>query len=99
MKNKKTRAFLKWAGGKYSLSEKIVALLPNAEKLVEPFVGAGSVFLNSNFDKYHLNDINPDLIDLYKILKSKPQQYVSDAKQLFVKTNNSESAYYSLRKR
>lgn len=99
MKNKKTRAFLKWAGGKYSLSEKIVALLPNAEKLVEPFVGAGSVFLNSNFDKYHLNDINPDLIDLYKILKSKPQQYVSDAKQLFIKTNNSESAYYSLRKR
>jgi DNA adenine methylase len=99
MKNKKTRAFLKWAGGKYSLSEQIVALLPNAEKLVEPFVGAGSVFLNSNFDKYHLNDINPDLIDLYKILKSKPQQYVNDAKQLFVKTNNSESAYYSLRKR
>lgn len=99
MKNKKTRAFLKWAGGKYSLSEQIVDLLPSAEKLVEPFVGAGSVFLNSDFEKYHLNDINPDLIDLYNILKRKPQQYITDAKQLFVATNNNDTAYYALRVR
>lgn len=99
MKNKKTRAFLKWAGGKYSLSEQIVGLLPDASKLVEPFVGAGSIFLNSDYEKYHLNDINPDLIDLYNILKSTPQKYIEDARALFVPANNAEAAYYSLRKR
>ena len=43
--NKKNRAFLKWAGGKYTLTEQINARLPEAKRLIEPFVGAGSVFL------------------------------------------------------
>ena len=62
---KKNRAFLKWAGGKYSLVEHIQARLPQANKLIEPFVGAGSVFLNTQYKRYLLNDINPDLINLY----------------------------------
>lgn len=41
---KKQRAFLKWAGGKYGLVEDIQRHLPEGRKLVEPFVGAGSVF-------------------------------------------------------
>ncbi|WP_100658021.1 Dam family site-specific DNA-(adenine-N6)-methyltransferase [Alteromonas flava] len=97
MKNKKTRAFLKWAGGKYSLAERIVNLLPEAEKLIEPFVGAGSVFLNSDFEKYHLNDINPDLINLYTTLKRRPQTFINDARRLFTDQNNTDAAYYALR--
>ena len=46
---KKQRAFLKWAGGKYGLVEDIQRHLPEARKLVEPFVGAGSVFLNTDY--------------------------------------------------
>ena len=97
MKNKKTRAFLKWAGGKYSLTEQIQALLPEAERLMEPFVGAGSVFLNSEFEHYYLNDINPDLISLYKILKRKPQQFIHDARRYFTPDTNVDTAYYALR--
>ncbi|WP_176167458.1 DNA adenine methylase, partial [Salmonella enterica] len=41
---KKNRAFLKWAGGKYPLLDDIKRHLPKGECLVEPFVGAGSVF-------------------------------------------------------
>ncbi|HHU7288263.1 TPA: DNA adenine methylase, partial [Escherichia coli] len=44
---KKNRAFLKWAGGKYPLLDDIKRHLPKGECLVEPFVGAGSVFLNT----------------------------------------------------
>ena len=58
---KKKRAFLKWAGGKYALIESIAQYLPTGKVLVEPFVGAGSVFLNTDFDAYLLADINPDL--------------------------------------
>lgn len=66
---KKQRAFLKWAGGKYSLVEDIQRHLPEARELVEPFVGAGSVFLNTDFERYLLADINPDLINFYNLLK------------------------------
>ena len=94
---KKNRAFLKWAGGKYSLIEEINSRLPRGKKLIEPFVGAGSVFLNTNFDRYLLNDVNPDLIALYNIVKRRPVTFVKDAKRLFVPKNNDKTHYYGLR--
>lgn len=95
--NKKNRAFLKWAGGKYNLTEQINARLPEAKRLIEPFVGAGSVFLNSDFDEYLLNDINADLIEMYKIIKRRPKQFIKDAKYYFQPKFNNADAYYQLR--
>lgn len=97
MNNKKTRAFLKWAGGKYALIEQIKAHLPEGKKLVEPFVGAGSVFLNTDFDSYLLCDINADLINLYKILKSTPDRYIAEAEKMFSACNNHADKYYDYR--
>ena len=94
---KKQRAFLKWAGGKYGLVEDIQRHLPPARKLVEPFVGAGSVFLNTNYDHYLLADINPDLINLYNLLKERPEEYISEAKRWFVAENNRKEAYLDIR--
>lgn len=97
--NKKNRAFLKWAGGKYTLTEQINARLPKAKRLIEPFVGAGSVFLNSDYEEYILNDINPDLIEMYKIIKRKPKQFILDAKVYFQDEYNQEDVYYQLREK
>ena len=97
MMQKKNRAFLKWAGGKYSLVEQIQARLPQANKLIEPFVGAGSVFLNTSYKRYLLNDINPDLINLYTLLKAQPDALVNDVRNLFSAANNDEARYYALR--
>lgn len=94
---KKQRAFLKWAGGKYGLVEDIQRHLPPARKLVEPFVGAGSVFLNTDYDNYLLADINPDLINLYNLLKERPEEYISEAKRWFVAENNRKEAYLDIR--
>ncbi|WP_319553230.1 Dam family site-specific DNA-(adenine-N6)-methyltransferase [Vibrio sp.] len=94
---KKQRAFLKWAGGKYGLVEDIQRHLPAARKLVEPFVGAGSVFLNTDYDQYLLADINPDLINLYNLIKARPEEYISEAKRWFVAENNRKEAYLSIR--
>jgi len=94
---KKNRAFLKWAGGKYSLVEHIQARLPQANKLVEPFVGAGSVFLNTQYKRYLLNDINPDLINLYNFLKLQPDALIHDARRFFTASHNDEKMYYALR--
>ncbi|WP_392561002.1 Dam family site-specific DNA-(adenine-N6)-methyltransferase [Orbus sturtevantii] len=94
---KKQRAFLKWAGGKYTLIEKITQYLPKGDLLIEPFVGAGTVFLNTNYERYILADINQDLISLFNIIKKQPTQFIEDAKLLFTKHNNQASAYYELR--
>ncbi|MEH6532637.1 MAG: adenine-specific DNA-methyltransferase [Photobacterium frigidiphilum] len=94
---KKHRAFLKWAGGKYSLVEEIQRHLPPARKLVEPFVGAGSVFLNTDFEQYLLADINPDLINLYNILKDDPEKYIEDVRKLFTPEFNQKEEYLKIR--
>ena len=94
---KKTRAFLKWAGGKYALVDSITARLPQGRVLVEPFVGAGSVFLNTDYEAYLLADINPDLIDFYNLLKSAPEAVIQQARALFCPVNNQRDAYFELR--
>lgn len=94
---KKQRAFLKWAGGKFKLIEALAEYLPEGERLVEPFVGAGSVFLNTNYSRYLLCDINHDLINLYKIVQKEPDRYIEAAKALFVPEMNDKEAYYKIR--
>lgn len=93
----RSRPFLKWAGGKYELVSKIQEYLPDSKVLIEPFIGAGSVFLNTDYDNYILNDINSDLINLFKTIQSDAEQFVNDAKILFSDSFNSEDKYYSLR--
>jgi len=94
----KNRAFLKWAGGKYGLSDVIAKMLPKGDHLIEPFVGAGSIFLNTDYAKYTLNDINQDLINLYKILQDKPDTFIKDVNLLFNVAHNQSDTYYQLRK-
>ena len=43
----------KMGRGKYSLVEEIAERLPDGRVLLEPFVGAGSVFLNTDYDAYN----------------------------------------------
>ncbi|GAL59327.1 adenine-specific DNA-methyltransferase [Pseudescherichia vulneris] len=94
---KKNRAFLKWAGGKYPLLDDIKKHLPPGECLIEPFVGAGSVFLNTDFSRYILADINSDLIGLYNIVKTRTDEYVLNARELFTPQHNHAEVYYRLR--
>lgn len=94
---KKQRSFLKWAGGKLALVDKIKPHLPEGDRLIEPFVGAGAVFLNTQYSSYLLADINQDLISLFNIVKKKPITFIRDAQDFFhPKTNHSE-AFYRIR--
>ncbi|MET1256899.1 Dam family site-specific DNA-(adenine-N6)-methyltransferase [Aliikangiella maris] len=96
MSNQPTRPFLKWAGGKYRLLEKLTPHLAG-KKLIEPFVGSGAVFLNLNFERYLLGDINPDLINLYQCLKKERGQFIRYARSFFIPENNSQAAYLAFR--
>jgi DNA adenine methylase len=96
---KNIRPFLKWPGGKYRLLGKILDHLPQGKTLIEPFVGGGAVFLNSDYSGYLLNDANQDLITLYQLLKKEGVSFIETCKPYFTKKNNSEKRYYVLRKK
>jgi DNA adenine methylase len=65
------RSPLFYVGDKYKLIEEIRQYFPNhIRKLVEPFVGGGSVFMNVNAEQYFLNDIDKNVIAIHKMLCS-----------------------------
>ncbi|QLB21118.1 DNA adenine methylase [Vespertiliibacter pulmonis] len=94
----KQRPFLKWAGGKYRLIDDISRYLPKKTCLVEPFVGAGSVFLNTDFERYILADINPDLINLFNVVKHDVESYIEAVRKIFLHPQaNTDFFYYEQR--
>lgn len=60
------RSPLKWAGGKREVVPELRKHLPKAKYLIEPFVGGGSVFMNTDYDRYVLCDSNAALINFYR---------------------------------
>lgn len=93
------RSALKWAGGKKKVINDIASMLPTKGKkrLVEPFVGGGSVFLNLDFDEYLLIDMNQDLISLFNLIKNQSTQFILDAEKFFNSANNQQEKYYQFR--
>ncbi|WP_236851811.1 DNA adenine methylase [Candidatus Sodalis pierantonius] len=57
--------------------------------LVEPFVGGATVFLDTDYHRYVLADINPDLINFYQTVVDSPESVMKVARQLFKHSNNS----------
>ena len=79
-----SKPFLKWAGGKYTQLADLFVHIPAGKRLIEPFVGGGSVFLNSEkHADYLLADVNPDLINLYQMLAVVPDEVELKARWMF----------------
>lgn len=92
-----TRPFLKWAGGKFRLLDRLLPALPAGRRLVEPFAGSGAVFLNAAFGAFLLCDLNPDLIALYRTLGREKGRFITAARGLFIPENNTPEAFSRLR--
>lgn len=91
------KPFLKWAGNKYRLIDRIQRLLPPGSRLLEPFTGSGAVFLNTDYDRYLLTDNNPDLINIYQRLKDEGQDFIKYCKRFFSDRTNTPENYYRWR--
>ncbi len=92
-----TRPFLKWAGNKYPLVERIRSLMPPGQRCIEPFVGSAALFLNTTYASYIIGDANPDLINVYQLLYTNPDAVIAASRALFIPPNNVEQQYYVLR--
>jgi len=59
-----------WIGGKRRLAKTILPLFPEHRCYVEPFAGAAALlFAKEESSVEVLNDINGELINLYRVLK------------------------------
>jgi DNA adenine methylase len=92
--------FLKWAGGKFKLIDKITGQFPScpSTRYIEPFVGAGALALNVNgFSEVVINDNNADLINVWMMIQNQPEDLIKQCQQYFSGSCNNETEYYRIR--
>lgn len=89
------KPYLKWVGGKTRVLDQLLPHLQTGKRLVEPFVGSGAVFINTNYDEYLLCDFNEDLINLHIAVRDNLKRTVKDTKELF--KHNNPVQYYKFR--
>ncbi len=96
MKNIMLAPILKWLGGNRQLLTTINSLLP--EKIttyVEPFVGGGALLFDLQPKRAIINDLNEDLINVYKVVKNNPEELLKLLEEHNEKNN--EEYYYKIR--
>lgn len=98
-----TKPFLKWAGNKYRIIEKVRgAVLAHASgqtKFIEPFGGSGSVAINL-WDVFQIRiygEYNQDLADLMAHVQGRTSELKDEIGRLFTPANNDQDVYYELR--
>ena len=71
----KIKPFVKWAGGKTQLIKKLDEHFPSFRgTYYEPFLGGGAVFFHLQPERAVLGDSNEELINLFQMIKEKPQE-------------------------
>lgn len=89
--------FVKWAGGKRQLLDKILERTPNKyETYYEPFIGGGAVLFHLKPAKAVINDTNEQLVNVYRQLQKDPSAVVRKIKSLDKATCDQEY-YLSMR--
>lgn len=66
---------IKWPGGKDKELKYILPNAPQFERFIEPFVGGGSVFMGIEADKYFINDLSTELIELYHCIETTDKDF------------------------
>lgn len=72
------RTFIKWEGNKSKYIKKIEPFIPDFDgTYIEPFIGSGAVFLKVQPKKWIINDLNSDLINIWKLVKNNPDYLIN----------------------
>ncbi|HCJ7364065.1 DNA adenine methylase [Enterobacter hormaechei] len=84
---------LKWAGNKTAIMSELKKHLPAGPRLVEPFAGSCSVMMATDYPYYLVADINPDLINLYQVIKEDVNSFIHLVERIFSKFTTEEDYY------
>lgn len=75
--NNQASPMVPWVGGKRRLAPQILPLLPEHSCYVEPFAGAAALFFAKDPVKVEvLNDVNGDLVSLYRVVQHHLDEFV-----------------------
>ena len=67
----KPKPFIKWAGGKQSLCDRLIDHFPRKfDRFIEPFIGGGSIFFSLLPERTVIGDVNEWLIDTYAAVRN-----------------------------
>jgi len=92
--NKILTPIVKWAGGKRQLLPVIVQNRPKMfTRYFEPFVGGGAVLFHLQPENALVNDVNEELINLYRVIKENIDALIEALK----KHKNEEAWFYEVR--
>lgn len=99
------KPFVKWAGGKRQILSRINEYVQDSINdnpdytYIEPFLGGGAVFFSLRPKKAIINDLNEDLINAYKIIKSDNYLKLIDKLKEFSDDyhNSPDEFYYHIR--
>lgn len=95
-KNLLVAPVLKWVGGKRQLMDEIKRYLPediNKRAYYEPFIGGGAVLFELQPKKAIINDVNEELINVYKTIKDSVEELIS----ILEKHENTSEYFYDIR--
>ena len=88
------RPIFRWAGSKRALLPELISRTPRDFcRYVEPFAGSACLFFALKPKSAKLGDLNPDLIDAYRIMRWRPRKVASALRDL----PEDEETYYRLR--
>lgn len=76
------KPFVKWVGGKTQLLPELEKRIPKSfARYYEPFIGGGSLFFRLQPKRACLTDINPDLVNLYTVIRDQVEALIEDLSQ------------------
>ena len=85
------KPFVKWAGGKSQLVNKLEELIAREDtrtikKYAEPMVGGGALFFDvlfkHEFEEYYIGDNNAELINAYRAIKNNEEELIEKLKKM-----------------
>lgn len=94
----KGKPFVKWAGGKRQILDKLIKYVPeDFNTYYEPFVGGGALFFELSPKNAVINDSNEELINVFRCIKDEEKLTKMSNELNHHEANHSEEYYYKIR--
>ena len=94
----KGKPFVKWAGGKRQIIDKLKKCLPeDFNTYYEPFIGGGALLFELSPKKAVINDSNEELMNVYRVLCNEEKFKKMCHTLNHYETSHSEEFYYEIR--
>lgn len=94
----KGKPFVKWAGGKRQIIDKLMMYAPyEYDTYFEPFIGGGALLFELSPKKAVINDYNDELMNVFRCIKDENKFMKMCSELNHHEANHSEEYYYEIR--